>query len=69
MKNEDKQGFVFAASVGAAIGVGVTATRAFEANLGPVLGLLAGTGLTVAVAVVLAVTLQYLVNRTSKSAD
>lgn len=69
MKHEDKQGFVFAASVGAAIGVGVTATRAFEANLGSVLGLLAGTGLTVVVAVVLAFALQYLVKRTSRPVE
>jgi hypothetical protein len=69
VKHEDKQGFVFAASVGAAIGVGVTATRAFEANLGSVLGLLAGTGLTVVVAVVLAFALQYLVKRTSRPVE
>jgi hypothetical protein len=69
MKTENKQGFVFAAAVGTAIGVGVTATRAFEANLGTALGILAGAGLTAVVAVVIACGLQYLMNRSSKSAD
>jgi hypothetical protein len=69
MKQENKQSFVFAAAVGTAIGVGVVATRAFEANLGTWLGLAAGAGLTAVVAVVLGATLQYIVNRTSKSAE
>jgi hypothetical protein len=69
MKNEDKQGFVFAAAIGTAIGVGMTATRAFEANLGTALGILAGAGLTAVVAVLIGGALQYIVNRTSKPAE
>jgi len=68
MKPEDKQGFVFAAAVGTAIGVGMPATRAFEANLGMPLGLLAGAALSAVVAVVIGVSLQYIVNRSSKPA-
>lgn len=69
MKNEDKQGFVFAAAVGTAVGVGVTATRAFEANLGTWLGLLAGAALTAALAVVIGGALHCVVNRSSKSSE
>lgn len=69
MKTNKRGGIAFSAAIGISIGVGSTAIRAFQDNLGTPLGFVAGVTLTAVVAYVTALTIQYFMNRSSNSAE